>query len=135
MINAEITYGNRSYMAKLTGHAGFAPKGQDIVCAGVSALSAALHKAVSDFASRENTAYFSVEINDGCFEMRVLGIRDREAEKRFEAFFAMFFDGLFEIEREYPENLKINMFEFPFGDNDNDTSEQTMTTREKEVKG
>ena len=126
MINAEITYGQGSFIAKVKGHAGLAPVGQDIVCAGVSALSMALHKAVTGCVTREDASYFSVEINDGCFEIRVLGIRDSEAGKRLEAFFAMFFDGLFEIEKEYPDCLKLNTFEFPFGDNDNDTSEQTM---------
>ncbi len=128
MINAEITYGNKSFMAKVKGHAGFAPKGQDIVCAGVSALSMALYKSVVHSVARENTAYFSVEINDGCFEMRVFGIRDPETQKQLEMFLAMFYSGLSEIEKQYPDYIKLNMFDFPFGGNDNDTSEQTMKT-------
>ena len=135
MINAEISYGDAGYMASISGHACFAPKGQDIVCAGVSALTAALYKTASGFISSENAAYYSVEINEGCFEMRVLGIKDSESAKRLEMLFLMLFEGLFEIERQYPENLKLNMFEFPFGDKDNDTSEQTMTENREEDKG
>jgi len=128
VINAEITYGSKSFMAKVKGHAGFAPKGQDIVCAGVSALAMALYKAASLFVVRESTAYYSVEINDGCFEIRIFGIRDPEIQKKLEMFFVMFYSGLCEIENQHPDYLKVNLFDFPSVGNDNDTSEQTMKT-------
>ena len=38
MVHIEIDTGVREYTVTVTGHAGYAEKGKDIVCAGVSAL-------------------------------------------------------------------------------------------------
>ena len=38
MIRIRVTEGEEGFILSATGHAGYAPRGQDIVCAGVSAL-------------------------------------------------------------------------------------------------
>lgn len=135
MIKADITAGSGCLAARLKGHAGYAPKGSDIVCAGVSALSAALLESASVVVTKENTAYFSAQVSDGSFEIRALGIRSGETEKRLRDMFFMFSTGLERIEQQYPDYIKLNMFEFPEGGNDNGTSEQTMITKREEDKG
>ncbi len=135
MIKAEISYGENSCIVKICGHAGYAPKGQDIVCAGVSALSSALLEAAVFYVNRENTAFFGAEVNDGCFEMRILGIREEGLIGRLNALFFMLRAGLEQIERQYPSHLSLDIFEIPSTGNDNGTSEQTMNTYREEDKG
>ena len=135
MIKAEISYGDDSYIVKICGHAGYAPKGQDIVWAGVSALSSALLEAAVVYVNRENTAFFGAEVNDGCFEMRIIGVRDDGIISRMNALFLMLRAGLEQIERQYPSHLSLDIFEIPFKGNDNGTSEQTMNTYREEDKG
>lgn len=135
MINAEIKSGNGTYIARVRGHANYAPKGQDIVCAGVSALSSALLEALVVLLDSENTAYFDTATGDGLFEIRVLKPRDRETDSLIRNLFYMFMTGLAQIERQYPDYIKLTTFEIPPEGNDNDTSEQTMNTYREEDKG
>lgn len=135
MINAEVTTGRNCFMAEIRGHAGFAPKGYDIVCAGVSALSMALLEAVTIKVKRDSAACFSVEVNDGSFEIRVLGVKDKALSAELRSMFIMLISGLERIESDYPDYLNVNLFEFPYTGNDNDTSEQTMNIQREEDKG
>ena len=52
MIKVEMTQTDKGYSAAASGHAGYAPKGQDIVCAAVSVLLQTLANKVED-AARE----------------------------------------------------------------------------------
>lgn len=135
MINAEIKSGDGTYIARVLGHANYAPKGQDIVCAGVSALSSALLEALVVLLDSENTAYFDTATGDGLFEIRVLKPKDNATEETVKSLFYMFMTGLAQIERQYPDYIKLTTFDIPPEGNDNGTSEQTMNENREEVRG
>ena len=135
MIKANVGYGKGHYIARVEGHAGFAPKGQDIVCAGVSALTMALYKAVSDFLGRDDAAYHLVETGDGCFEIEVHGVLKHSVRAALGASFTMFVRGLRQIEKEYPGYLHVEQIIFTDKDEYDDTSEQTMKIERREGKG
>lgn len=62
---------------ELSGHAGFAEEGQDIVCAGVSALSIAAVNGLEHFLP----AAPKVQEGDGHISCRLLGDSDQDLEK------------------------------------------------------
>ena len=62
---------------KLSGHAGFAEEGQDIVCAGVSALSIAAINGLEHFLS----VVPKVQDADGYLSCQLSGIQEQELEK------------------------------------------------------
>ena len=62
---------------ELSGHAGFAEEGQDIVCAGVSALSIAAINGLEHFLSVAP----KVQESDGHLTCQLLGIIEQELEK------------------------------------------------------
>ena len=53
MIRADIKHKDGVYTVRISGHADFAPKGSDIVCAGVSSLCMAFYNAVAEKGIRE----------------------------------------------------------------------------------
>lgn len=70
-----------------SGHAGYAPYGQDIVCAGVSALfNAFILSAEKDVSAVEKSGYTRIEVTGDDpytqvkFEMLVTGLRDISEE-------------------------------------------------------
>ena len=62
---------------ELTGHAGFAEEGQDIVCAGVSALSIAAVNGLERFLPLAP----NVQEGDGHLSCRLEGISEQDLEK------------------------------------------------------
>ncbi|TGE31858.1 ribosomal-processing cysteine protease Prp [Desulfosporosinus sp. Sb-LF] len=62
---------------ELSGHAGFASEGQDIVCAGVSALSIAAYNGLEHFLSVAP----KVQQGDGHLACQLFGIAEQELEK------------------------------------------------------
>lgn len=128
MINAKVSYGKGHYIARVQGHAEFAPKGQDIVCAGVSALTMALYKSVTDILGRDDASYQLVEIAEGCFEIEVHGVCNKYIAAIADALFFMFEKGLMEIESNYSDYLHVEQIIFSGKDEYDDTSEQTMKT-------
>lgn len=83
----------------LSGHAGFAEPGKDIVCAAVSALYTTTTNALTDY----------VELT----ELKKLygenGIYIQTYSDVTEALIKSFYDGLIEIEKQYPENVKVEV--------------------------
>lgn len=134
MVNAEIFYGSDGLTAALSGHAGFAPKGQDIVCAGISALALALTEALNIIVTPSDVNEMNFKFNDGEFFVNISGIEDSGLYKAIRSIFLMFQLGLSKISESYPENISVNVFNLPLGDDYNGTSEQTMTKERKEEK-
>ncbi len=128
MIDAVIGFGNGKYAVSISGHAGYAPKGQDIVCAGVSALTSAFLESLISITNRDYTDGVFIETGDGLFQVGIRGITDEQTGDNVKTLVFMLKTGLEQIERQYPDYLEFNMFELPERDNDNDTSEQTMKT-------
>lgn len=135
MIKAEIGFSDRDYTVNITGHAGYAPKGQDIVCAGVSALSSAFLESLITIIGSDYADGLFVETGDGLFCLGIRGIKNAESEDIVKTLVFMLKTGLEQIERQYPDYIKFNMFSYPEKGYDNDTSEQTMNEKREEVRG
>lgn len=82
---------------EISGHSGFGRRGEDIVCAGISALAAAL---INFLAEDERFPSFRVEYGDGYL---LIECDDEEAGD----FFDMTVLGLRNIEAQYPGNLAV----------------------------
>lgn len=135
MIKAEIGYCDRSYTVSIEGHAGYAPKGQDIVCAGVSALTSAFLESLILITNRDYTDGVLIETGDGLFQCVIRRIKDEQTNDIVKSLVFMLERGLDLIERQYPDYISLYSFDFPERDNDNDTSEQTMNKNREEVRG
>ena len=135
MIKADIGFGDRCYTVSIAGHAGYAPKGQDIVCAGVSALTSAFLESLILLTNRDYTDGVHIETGDGLFKLAIRGIKDDQTNDIVKSLVIMLDRGLGLIERQYPDYISLYSFDFPERDNDNDTSEQTMNKNREEVRG
>lgn len=95
----EVNPENDRMMLRAAGHAGYAEKGKDIVCAGVSALMQTLaYSAAED----ENTSASCREIG-GTNEMRILADRTPDMLAKFE----LVADGLILLANAYPKNVSF----------------------------
>lgn len=83
---------NQIYWYQVTGHAGFANIGNDIVCAGVSALYITVTNTLLSFGK-------TFEREEGYF---ILDPTDKEL-----ASLKILHDGIKSIEAQYPENVKV----------------------------
>ena len=135
MIKAEIGFDNGVYLARIEGHANYAPKGQDIVCAGVSALAGALLESLVGLLNDENNSFIKTSVNDGFFEVTVGRPKNQKTELMVRELFYMLMTGLTRIERDYPAYIELSTFDIPERVVDNDTSEQTMNEKREEVRG
>ncbi len=131
MVDVKIYSGENSFIVTGNGHAGFAPKGQDIVCAGVSALCMALLNAVTYSVETVFVEALETRISDGSFFLGIKGISDPELLKAVRLFIYMFQTGMEKIEISYPENVNVRLFNLPERDDYNGTSEQTMNENER----
>ena len=84
---------------KVEGHAGYGPKGQDIVCAGITALTETLLVSLADLT--EDT--FKEDISPGRVE-----IKWKDLSKAGRLLVDSFFLGFCSIASMYPENAAIN---------------------------
>lgn len=82
----------------IRGHAKYAPIGQDIVCAGVTALTQTLIKSVSDL----TTDKIEYEISPGVADIK-FGNLSEKAKTLVDSFFI----GVCMIADEFPENVRI----------------------------
>lgn len=85
---------------KVTGHANTAPHGQDIVCAGVSALTQTAILGIAKHLQRKIT----YDVKNGNLELNLLGNPDELTDAIFETMLL----GLVEIEKINPKNIKIS---------------------------
>lgn len=83
MIRASYSHGGKVHRLTIDGHAGYAPQGSDIVCAGVSALAYALVgylEGVDGSFFNSQPGHLVIECKNGkhvhtAFEVTVTGIR------------------------------------------------------------
>lgn len=95
----EVNPENGRMMLRAAGHAGYAEKGKDIVCAGVSALMQTLAYSVAE---DENTSASCREIG-GSNEMRILADNTPDMLAKFE----LVADGLILLANAYPKNVSF----------------------------
>lgn len=107
MTKAEITVLNSGFIFECSGHAGFAEKGSDIVCAGISALCMALMNRLSVLAREDIVSVEYCHISDaevyievGFADNGACAVRALEVLETVRA-------GLEKIEELYPEHLSL----------------------------
>lgn len=98
MINTLITVSVRRDTISVIGHAGYAPPGQDIVCAGVTALTQTLAASLDNLT--EDAADYTFA--PGMF---ILETKDLSAEANL--LVDSFFMGICKIADAYPEHTRI----------------------------
>lgn len=83
---------------KVSGHAGYAQHGQDIVCAAVSALTQTLIRSIEDLTSDK----IEYEISPGKADIKYGNLSEKS-----KCLVDSFFIGVCMIADEYPENVRI----------------------------
>ncbi len=121
MINVKVAEDEKGVLVECTGHAGFAPKGLDIVCAGVSALCMALHKAVRSYFG----PYSFCETAEGYMKLSFPLSAVEAVKTEMAGAVNMFVFGIYEIERLYPAYVKLIKDYLPLWVRYIDTPEQT----------
>lgn len=97
MIHIRYKIDKDECILRVNGHAEYAPKGQDIVCAGVSALCMALYRAVA-----VSDTIVQCMTDDG-----VLDLRATEQGSDVRAMYAMAVLGFNEIAAQYPDFVQV----------------------------
>lgn len=101
MITATFKKKNNQFVGyEIKGHASYAPEGQDIVCAAVSALSIAVtHKILANVQSLER-------ITRGYMDIELF-----EPTQETEISIAILYEGINSIAEEYPKNLRVEVIQ------------------------
>lgn len=82
----------------IKGHAGYAERGKDIVCAAISVLTQSLIRSIETL----TTDRMEYSLSDGQAD-----IKFRNLSKTSSILISSFLIGVLDIEKEYPENVKI----------------------------
>ena len=101
MTSVEITQSGNILRFSCTGHADFAEKGKDIVCAGISALCMALLKRITELQKENQTEIKEYIVSDGCLILHFT--RTSKSEECLKTILC----GFESIARIYPENCRI----------------------------
>lgn len=127
-VNYEIKKGKAAL--SVSGHAGFAPKGQDIVCAAVSGLCISLSDIIEREAQCSDFSYYA-RSSDGAFYIEAENFYKNLTALRIISYFTFAVNGLLSVERMHPDCITVRKGISSLGAENNDTSEQTMEKREK----
>lgn len=127
MINVKISENENGVLISCEGHAGFAPKGQDIVCAAVSALSLAIIKLIRSYYGR----FCWYETKEGVMRLSFPLAVKPEIRTQMIGAVNMFVRGIAELERLYPAYVYFETDYLPLWVRYIDTPEKTAEKREK----
>lgn len=86
------------------GHSGSAPKGEDIVCAGVSALVQTLYFSLQELLQLKAEA----KIREGFFDLRIPPNLPESLQEKAALLAAATLVGLAAMEKSYPEYLQVH---------------------------
>ena len=125
MVHVEYELYENDFRLAVRGHAGYAEKGKDIVCAGISALMRALQVCFEQELFLSDAAYVEKVVRDGFAHFAVQGIEDSELEARIFYYFHMCIKGLRELEKQYPDYITVTDITALNRASDIDTPEQT----------
>ncbi len=106
MINLRIERleDERSRQIEISGHAGYAEKGKDIVCAAVSILSQAFLSYLQDLYNRNRIEYLDYEIEDGHIVIHYSEFMAREQD--ISGGESVFDNGMEMLLKAYPNYMK-----------------------------
>lgn len=102
MTEVKFDYNGDIRKVEISGHAGYAEQGKDIVCSGISTLSQAYMYFIQELEQKGKAIMVSLLMAEGNFFM-VSRAKSPEAEGAFE----MLRVGLEAMADTYPDNLKI----------------------------
>lgn len=108
MTQAELIPLNDGIIFNCHGHAEYAPKGKDIVCAGISALCMALIGRLQELDDENIINIRHVNISDGNVDIEINYTDDHYSELIADNVFMTVMNGLEAIEKLYPDNLIVN---------------------------
>lgn len=106
MIVAE--YETRHNRLTVKGHAGAAPKGEDLICAGVTTLVEALNVALDDLDKRGWLASGEARLEEGEAFFQARG--DQGANEIVRGVFLNTVSGLRWLEANFPDYIRVNIF-------------------------
>ena len=101
--------GGPLYFLQAKGHAGGGTKGNDIICAGISALTQALlNILINDEGEEAQHIYAKWEMNEDSGALRISAkAKDTDGEADVKAYFRMAVMGLAAIAENYPGNIEL----------------------------
>lgn len=107
MIKVEMMQTDKGYSVAASGHADYAPKGQDIVCAAVSVLLQTLANEVTEAARAGLLAVGVVAHGDGW--MKVEMTPTDQTQDMADAWVELVQDGIDALAESYPENVELEV--------------------------
>lgn len=103
MVTVEFYQDSQGFTAmNLKGHACYNP-GNDVVCAGISALAFAL---VGTLKNIDGIAFTRLQYQDGVV-VEIEPFADEETQAVVDAVFTTVLIGLKQIQKQYPENIRV----------------------------
>ena len=107
MIEVDFYKRQEKLILTVNGHAGYAPKGFDIVCAGISSLCGALVCQLEALEKQGLARELSFELGDGYFRCYAEGEKDSGFYDHALQAFALTLRGIELIESGYPAHVKL----------------------------
>jgi uncharacterized protein YsxB (DUF464 family) len=98
-----VDYDPESFRMEIRGHAGAAPAGQDIVCAGISVLSYTLINAAMSVPEYDGHTL----VNEGEALIRVECCPDEEHEELCREMFRVIWQGFETIAESFPQHIQL----------------------------
>lgn len=113
MIKAIVTRNDahRQYSLDVSGHAGFAEKGKDIVCAGVSALTMAAYYTAYSFAEAGHCQIARCKVGDDAEFHMTLEATEGMGEALAMTIFSTVAHGLEHIAKLHPKHVTLDIIE------------------------
>lgn len=105
MIQASFFQEEVGFRVLITGHSGFAPAGQDIVCAGASMLAFALAETLGQEKERGGLRFFSEKQESG--RMELVLFPTMAGVERVLLLLKMAETGFRQLEEQYPEYVSL----------------------------
>lgn len=110
MTTAEYIPLNGGVLFEVSGHAGYGKKGEDIVCAGITALCMALLSTLEELKCEKDIEIINTSTADAYLSVEIAYTDNIYSEKKTECVFMTVINGLKAIEGLYPDNLSVTCF-------------------------
>ena len=107
MTKVQYSFKNGSHRLSVKGHSGYAERGRDIVCAGVSTLTQALAATLS--ANRGSLLSLDIESDESTASITIAATPITGCESYVSALFSMTLHGMELLSSAYPENVNLNV--------------------------
>lgn len=105
MTKVKISHDSGRFEISVAGHSGYAPSGQDIVCAGISALSQTAAQMFAKMEAEGDLKEFSLEMQSG--ELHLFAVACKSYEAKAAVIYEYFCEGAGLIAQNYPDFLRI----------------------------